>query len=48
MRPHSNNDDDRRQEKERCQFSYTVHVPERRSGMNRRCVESRKITIGDE
>ncbi|MBT3176078.1 MAG: hypothetical protein HOG03_00250 [Desulfobacula sp.] len=31
---------------DRRQFTYTSHVPERRSGMDRRNVEANKFNIG--
>ena len=47
MRPPTYSDDDRRQEGERRHFLYTTHVPERRSGRDRRCIESMKVINGD-
>ncbi len=41
------NDDDFREERDRRQFFYTAHVPERRSGKDRRCNGCRKIIMGD-
>lgn len=46
MRPPTYSDADRRQGRERRHFLYTAHVPERRSGWDRRCIESMKVING--
>jgi hypothetical protein len=40
-------DSDRRNGAERRQFSYYVHIPERRSGRDRRSGKDRRYTVGN-